>query len=193
MLFLLFNMISKKIFCILFILITVGLSLSAQDKNRQENWATPIKINKFKNLYKINDSIYRSEQPDEKGFRSLDSLGIKSILSLRSKAVDEKLVGNLALKLFNVKMSAELFSDNEIIESLKVIKNSPKPLLVHCVHGADRTGVVMAMYRIIYGGWSKKQAIEEMRKGDYNFHETYINIISYIQNTDIEKIKVQLK
>lgn len=185
-------MLNKRFFCILFLITLIGFSIAAQD-NRPDNWAKPIKINKFKNLYKINDSLYRSEQPDEKGFKIIDSLGIKSILSLRSKAVDENLIGNLTLQLFNVKMSAELFSDKEIIESLKVIKNSPKPLLVHCVHGADRTGVVIAMYRIIYGGWSKKQAIEEMRKGNYNFHEAYINIIKYLENFDIEKIKSQLK
>jgi protein tyrosine/serine phosphatase len=182
----------KIILRFIIIIYAFNINLFAQN-DRPENWAKSLKISKFKNLYILNDSLYRSEQPDEKGFKSLDSMGVKSILSLRSKAVDEKMVGKLPLKLYNVKMSAELFSDEEIIEALKVISKSPKPLLVHCVHGADRTGVVMAMYRIIYGGWGKKQAIEEMRKGDYNFHETYINIIKYIENVDIEKIKEQLK
>ncbi len=188
-----YNMKNIKIILGFFIIINgFNLSLFAQS-DRPENWAKSLKISKFKNLYRLNDSLYRSEQPDEKGFKSLDSIGIKSILSLRSKAVDEKLVGNLPFKLYNVKMSAELFSDEEIIEALKVMRLSPKPLLVHCVHGADRTGVVIAMYRIIYAGWSKQQAINEMRKGDYNFHEAYFNIIKYIENVNVINIKEKIK
>lgn len=39
--------------------------------------------------------------------------------------------------------------DKGIIDALKVIKDAPKPILVHCLHGSDRTGAVIAMYRII--------------------------------------------
>ncbi len=173
---------------LLFSFILLATILFAQEK-RPENWAVRVNNFAFKNLYRLNDSIFRSEQPNEKGFKVLDSLKIKSILSLRSSYKDSKLSGKTVFEFYQVGMSADSFSDNEIIEALKIIKKSPKPLLIHCVHGADRTGVVIAMYRIIYNAWSKEEALKEMKKGDFNFHKVYQNIIDYIKNVDIEDIK----
>jgi protein tyrosine/serine phosphatase len=51
----------------------------------------------------------------------------------------------------NIKMSID-----EIKQSLEIIKNAPKPILIHCWHGSDRTGVVAASYRIIKQNGAKK-------------------------------------
>ena len=182
-----------KYFLILFIFSTTFSVFEnyAQDK-RPDNWAKQIKTNYFKNLYQLNDSIFRSEQPDEKGFKILDSIKIKSILSLRSSFDDSKLTGNIHFNFFQIGMIAENINHKDIIFALKVIKESPKPLLIHCVHGADRTGVVVAMYRIIFEGWTKKDAIDEMKNGNYHFHKAYQNIIEFIKTADIEKIKKKI-
>ena len=39
-----------------------------------------------------------------------------------------------------------------------------RPVFVHCKHGADRTGTMVAFYRILFEGWSKDEAIREMKK-----------------------------
>lgn len=178
------------VFTLIFILFQINVF--SQNK-RPDNWAIPVKTQMLSNFYKINDSLYRSKQPDNNGFKLIDSLKIRSVLSLRSKHKDDKLIGNIDLKLFNVEMNPENFSDKEIINALKIIKNSPKPLLIHCMHGSDRTGIVVALYRIIYNGWTKEQALDELKNGNYNFHEVYVNIPQYIKNVNIEQIKSQLK
>jgi protein tyrosine/serine phosphatase len=86
-------------------------------------------------------------------------------------------------------MSANSFTDKEIIDALRTLKNSPKPMLVHCLHGSDRTGVVIAMYRILFENWTKEQALDELQHGGYGFHEKYTNIIRYVQKADTEKLK----
>ena len=43
------------------------------------------------------------------------------------------------------------------------------PVLVHCKHGADRTGCIVALYRIVFQSWSKEAAIDEMHNGGYGF------------------------
>ncbi|WP_417935520.1 tyrosine-protein phosphatase [Gilliamella apis] len=53
-------------------------------------------------------------------------------------------------------------SDKKIIQILKTIKNSPKLRLIHCWHGSDRTGVVVAIYRLIFQNWNKRQVIDEL-------------------------------
>ncbi len=63
------------------------------------------------------------------------------------------------------------------------------PILVHCQHGADRTGVMSVIYRVAVQGWSKEEAIREMVKGGINYHEIWINIPPWIRKLDIEKIR----
>ncbi len=77
-----------------------------------------------------------------------------------------------------------------MIEILKAINQSPKPILIHCWHGSDRTGVAVAMYRIVFQNWSKSQAINELMKPEFGHHyNVYPNIVKYIENVDIEKIR----
>jgi len=64
--------------------------------------------------------------------------------------------------------------------------------LIHCKHGADRTGLIVAMYRIVFQNWTKEQAIDEMTQGDFGFHQIYSNIIDFIRNVDVENIKKQI-
>ena len=65
------------------------------------------------------------------------------------------------------------------------------PVLVHCQHGADRTGTMIAVYRIAVQGWSKAKAIREMTGGGFGFHPIWSNLPTWIQQLDIDLIKRQ--
>ena len=93
------------------------------------------------------------------------------------------------LQLFNVNIITKKINEQNIYEALKTINLAPKPILVHCKHGADRTGAVIAFYRMVYQYWSADKAIEELIKGGHHFHKQYKNIIALIKNTDIYKLK----
>jgi len=60
---------------------------------------------------------------------------------------------------------------------------------LHCQHGADRTGLITALYRIVYQGWSKDQALEEMLQGGFGYHAVWGNIPDYIRNIDSAWLK----
>ena len=80
--------------------------------------------------------------------------------------------------------------DEEVIDFLKVATDPARwPVFVHCQHGADRTGTMYAIYRIAIEGWSKEDAIGEMTEGEFGFHSVWYNLITYIQELDIETIK----
>ena len=85
-------------------------------------------------------------------------------------------------------------TDDEIIAALKYINahQADGPLLVHCLHGSDRTGVVIAMYRIINQGWSKQQAIDELENGGFGFHSIFFNIPAYVNDADISQLKAAI-
>jgi tyrosine-protein phosphatase SIW14 len=174
-------------------LLLFSISGFSQNSNvRPSDWAVKIENQRLKNLYKLNDTIFRCEQPDSLGFLVLDSLKIKSILNLRSEHTDKQLTDNLSLTLYQVNMRAKQFDNKEIIESLKILIKAPKPIIVHCKYGSDRTGIVLAMYRIIFQHWTKEQAINELRNGEYGFHEYFKNIPDYINNCDIKELKKQI-
>ena len=63
------------------------------------------------------------------------------------------------------------------------------PVLVHCQHGADRTGSMIAVYRVIVQGWSKDDAIREMKEGGYGFHRIWGNLPEWIENLDIDGVR----
>ena len=119
-------------------------------------------------------------------------LGIKGILDLRENNSDLDKIDHLDLCVVNVELNASLFTDNEIVAALKALFYLPKPLLIHCKHGADRTGLIVAIYRICFQNWSKENAINELINGNFNFHVKYVNIIEYINTMDSENIKKQV-
>ena len=69
---------------------------------------------------------------------------------------------------------------------------SMQPVLVHCQHGSDRTGTMVAIYRIVYQGWTKSQATDEMINGGFGFHPMWQNLLRYIEKLDVDKIKEQV-
>jgi protein tyrosine/serine phosphatase len=154
-------------------------------------WATSEYSEHLKNFYKIDDKVYRSAQPDKKGFRELKKLGIRNVLSLRDYHSDDD--GNdSGLNLYRVKMEAGDITTEKVVEALRIIRNSEGPVLIHCWRGSERTGLVSAMYRIVFQGWSKDEAIDELMHGGYGYHFLYSNIPDFIRQVNIEEIKRQV-
>ncbi len=186
-------LLKKLTLCLLFTMFIISCSnIRPNTYKRNNKWAKEITSSSLNNLYKINDSIYRSEQPTKKEFGYLKELEYKSILNLRSTHLDSNYVSHNTFQLFTVKITTTQITDENIIASLKIIKSAKKPLLIHCKHGSDRTGLIVAMYRIIYENWSKEDAIDELINGSYGFHRQYANIPTYIRNVNIINIKKAL-
>lgn len=142
------------------------------------------------NFYKISEEIYRSEQPSPQQMQYLAELGVKTVINLRLWHSDQDEITNTTITEVPIKLRAGKITDEKIIETLKVINKSPKPILIHCWHGSDRTGVVVAMYRLVFQKWTKYQAINELMQPEFGHHSNiYPNIVKYIENADIVKIR----
>jgi len=81
--------------------------------------------------------------------------------------------------------------DQDMVAALKALRNLDQdgPILIHCQHGADRTGLVSALYRVVYQGWTKEQALNELQNGGYGFHAIWQNIKRYLEQVDIDKLR----
>ena len=179
---------------ILFILIVLNCAVHAGEfqTSRPASWAQPVPGVSLKNMFKVNRDVYRSKQPDEKDMAMLVAMGIRSVLNLRENHSDTDEAAGTELKLYRVPIETDKVSDAEIIAALRILAECPKPVLVHCWHGSDRTGCVIAAYRIVFQGWSKADAITELEQGGYGYHaRTYPNITRYIRDMDVGEIRKQ--
>ncbi|MEJ2528204.1 MAG: tyrosine-protein phosphatase, partial [Sulfurovaceae bacterium] len=139
------------------------LSISANEiRLRPTDWAQPIIGSSLDNFYKVSEGVYRSEQPDSEDFDDIISVGIGEVLNLREYHSDDDEVKMHEVKLHRIEVDTGEMSEAQLREALKIIINRKSPILIHCWHGSDRTGAVIASYRVIVEGWSKEKAIDEL-------------------------------
>lgn len=152
--------------------------------------------NKLPNYSIVEENVlHRGGMPSEKGVQQLAKNGIKTIINLRLGNFSEKVIQDYSkdkIRIFHLPFSPYDPQDQIMINVLKILINpSHKPAFVHCFHGADRTGAVCAIYRIIVQNWDKEKAIKEMKKKGLHFWHT--NMIDYIRKLDVDSIKSSLK
>ncbi len=155
-----------------------------------EKLAADVNIEGVPNCHKVSDDLYRGAQPTEDGMKELEKFGIKTVVNLRAFHSDKDEIKDVNLNPEHVILKLWHPDDEDIVRFLKIVTDKARtPVFVHCQHGADRTGTMCAIYRIAVQDWSKDEAIEEMTKGNFGFHEIWGNLIAYIRQLDIEKIK----
>ncbi|MFB3893671.1 MAG: tyrosine-protein phosphatase [Phycisphaerae bacterium] len=169
-----------------------GNGHGAAPASRPANWAQPLTAAGLENFHRVSDGLYRGRQPKAEGFVSLKKLGVRTVVNLRTTHSDSKLLGDTGLVYKEIEFNPFSPSDSEVATFLKVVTDkSNQPVFVHCQHGADRTGMMCAMYRMAVEGWQRDEAIREMTQGGYGWHEQWVNILAYMNKVDVEKIKKQ--
>lgn len=158
---------------------------------RPAEWAQTVPDTQLQNFWQVSPNLYRSAQPYKEGFRELEQRGIGAVLDLRLYHLDVP-DADVELALHQVPLSASSINEMALINALQFITNARKPVLVHCWQGSDRTGLVVAMYRVVCQGWSKEAAIDEMQQGGFGYHAMFSNIPDFIRNADVDAIRQQV-
>ncbi len=159
---------------------------------RPSSWASPIIVDGVPNLHRVTPSFYRSGQPTGAGFRALTMrYGVRTVINLRDTHSDRAYVTGLHLHLHKIGMHVWHIEQEDLAQALHVLRTAMRqgPTLVHCTYGADRTGVVTALYRVLYQGWSREAAIDEMEHGNFGYHDMWINIPMFVRSVDLEQLK----
>jgi protein tyrosine/serine phosphatase len=139
------------------------------------------------NFQAVNEHVLRGGQPSEEGFRNLAARGVKTIVDLRKRdgrsKSEEKLVNSLGMRYVNIAMKGmHTPSDEQIRRALMVLKDdSAAPVFVHCRRGADRTGAVVACYRVQHDNWDNPKALHEARGYGMSWYQFQIKryVLSY--------------
>jgi tyrosine-protein phosphatase SIW14 len=115
-------------------------------------------------FHQVNEHIYRGALPTPEGLQRLARLGIATVLDLRSpderSGREARQVTALGMQYVNVPMSGLRIPTQEQVEQALQVVEDPKrwPVFVHCRYGVDRTGTVIACYRIEAESWSNERA-----------------------------------
>jgi tyrosine-protein phosphatase SIW14 len=132
-------------------------------------WASSQSEN-LPNFQKVDDYVYRGAQPKINGFEDLAERGIKTVVDLRdigehSQADEQKAVTDLGMRYVSVPMQGMATPKGQQIAAVLALLNdvTSGPVFVHCKRGADRTGTVIALYRIVHDGWDSKRALSEAK------------------------------
>jgi protein tyrosine/serine phosphatase len=131
---------------------------------------TAERLRTIKNFHVVADGFYRGAQPSAEGIEYLAGMGVKTILSLRCgrrAAAAEKAAAEAAgMRYENIPLSYWKVPTEETIDRFLELLDDPKtgPIFIHCFHGADRTGLMVATYRISRLGWSFQEAYDEMKR-----------------------------
>jgi protein tyrosine phosphatase (PTP) superfamily phosphohydrolase (DUF442 family) len=129
------------------------------------------------NFDQVDQHVYRGAQPKGEGFQYLASLGVKTVIDLREadgrSNAEESAVTAAGMKYVNVPMTGLTPpSEAEINKILGILEDgSTGAVFVHCKRGADRTGAVIASYRIDHDGWDNARALSEAMHHGMSFFQ----------------------
>jgi protein tyrosine/serine phosphatase len=157
---------------------------------RDTNWAVRVDRPGLPNLHRVTDSIYRCAQPTEAGLRAAEKMGIRTVVSLRAFHSDRDEIVSTKLKRERISFNTWHPEEEDVLRFLRIVTQTNNgPYLVHCLHGADRTGTMIAIYRMAVQGWKKEAAIKEMTDGNFGYHVVWKNLIRYLNELDVDALR----
>lgn len=132
----------------------------------------------------VEPGFARGARPSAEGIRALAARGYRTVVSLRHDDQEGARVRAAGMEYVEIPMKCGLFgapvpSTAQARAFLAAVGDSAKrPVFVHCHHGRDRTGVMVALYRVARNGWSPERAIAEMKergiRPQYRAYRRYI-------------------
>ena len=135
---------------------------------------------------------YRSAQldQDEQEYYIL-KFGIRSIINVRGKKNGESwymkeltTCQDLGVRHFDLKFSPKKApSPRRILKLLRLFRIAPRPVLIHCQAGADRSGLAAALWKVVIDGAPKSVAREQLsiRYGHMPFGPTQV-LDAFLEN-----------
>lgn len=133
------------------------------------------RFDELPNFHRVNARLYRGGQPRKGGLRRLAALGVNTIINLRDDDERARAEGQEAraegLRYFNVPFGRLGRPADEQVAKVLSLLDAPENgvVFVHCAKGQDRTGTVIAIYRISQDGWTGREAKREAERYGMKF------------------------
>lgn len=144
----------------------------------------------IKNFHQVSPGVYRGARPFSAGLHELSKMGVRTILNLQGgdgdvlwftplirvmqpgelpRAIqnERRLAVDLGMTFLNFPTNSFLSVDATRAEGIQkalaaLADPANHPVFIHCEFGKDRTGLIVALYRVFHQGWSAHAAHNEM-------------------------------
>lgn len=158
---------------------------------RPAEWAQPVEA-KY-NLYQMSPTLYRSALPDSTAVPLLEKLKVGTVINFLPES-DQSWLSAPGINQVQLPYRTNHVDDAQVIAALRAIQTAEAkgPVLMHCKHGSDRTGLMSAMYRVVVQGWSKEDALNEMTQGGFGDSTHFKDGVRYMMQADIDKLRTAL-
>ena len=158
---------------------------------RSPEWAQPVG-NQY-NLHQMTPTLYRSALPDGHALPLLQKLKIVTVINFLPES-DTQWLQSSDIKQVQLSYRTNHVDDADVLAAIRAIQaaEADGPVLMHCKHGADRTGLMAAMYRVVVQGWSKEDALNEMTLGGFGSSNGFKDGVRYMMKADVDKLRTAL-
>ncbi len=128
------------------------------------------------NFHQVDERIYRGGQPAARSWAGLASLGVKTVIDLRrpvehSTAAESLAVRAAGMRYVNFPMDGFATPTAAQLAVPLALIDGAGPVFIHCKLGCDRTGTLVAAYRISRQGWENRRALAEARSMGLHWYE----------------------
>jgi tyrosine-protein phosphatase SIW14 len=156
---------------------------------------TALELPGLPNCYQVTPNLLRGAQPSAEGMRNLETLGIRTVVNLRMFHSDRTKLRGTNLEYEGIFFNPLRPKVKKVVRFLRIVGDPARsPVFVHCNHGADRTGTMVALYRIVFEGWTKEDALKEMREKSFGFHEHFFpNLLTFVEQVDLAALHLELQ
>ena len=123
------------------------------------------------NLGEVTPFLYRGAQPSPEGLEALAKMGVKVVVNARvtKDRREEQEVTRLGMQYVPIPWHCAHPKDKVFAKFLAILRENPaQKVFVHCELGKDRTGMMIASYRMAEEGWSAHDAMREMQAFGFN-------------------------
>jgi uncharacterized protein (TIGR01244 family) len=114
------------------------------------------------------EALYRGGQPSKQGIETLRTMGVRTVIDLRNDPVpwERQRVTAAGMTYVHVPTNAAKCDPVRIAQFLMAVRTSERPIFVHCRRGRDRTGLEIAVYRLVDQAeqWTRAAAIAELHR-----------------------------
>ncbi len=139
------------------------------------------------NFARVDQALWRGAQPTAEGFRNLEKMGAKTVVSFRHDHDDLELLRGTGLKYLRIPSFAFSPTEAHVAAFLKIMNDPANwPVFIHCAQGRDRTGYNAAVYRMVVQGWDAEEALDEMHT--FHFNKVWVGNPGFLRGLDKARV-----
>lgn len=187
----LLRLLRATFFLSLAVLFNLTLAHADDAVLRPVEWAQPVEA-KY-NLFQMSPTLYRSALPDRTAVPLLEKLKVGTVINFLPES-DSTWLSTPDIAQVQLPYRTNHVDDSDVLRAIRAIQaaESKGPVLMHCKHGSDRTGLMAAMYRVVVQGWSKEDALNEMTRGGFGDSTHFKDGVRYMLQADADKLRTAL-